>query len=418
MPKKKMMSRRFFIVSGGGLAVGFMMNACRISRITEQEWAANTKPEKFDTPTETGTPTNTATHEPTATETVPPTATDTPTPEETPKPGEEPTSTPTPSPTPYPPGPPSKLGLFITRVDPIIEQIIKQGQPAIIKTLEVDPNYVKAIKEWSPQTIVIGRIVLDQLSLDKDINGPLEDFMAKITPIATEPTRLKYIDAWEAVNEPVASNPEQMKRLAIYEAERTRRLAKLGVRSVIGNFATGHPDFPHWADFAEALQAAKENNGFLGLHEYSSPTLNFGVGKNQADGGSTNDDEGWFTLRYRKAYRNHLAPMGYGDLPLLITECGIDGMIKPRPGPSDGKGWQDFVKYWEKSGQRPDPEGVYMDQLLWYDSEMQKDNYVKGAAIFVAGASPGWDSYDIMNKKAGRMPALLQQYLSVHRRSG
>jgi len=56
--------------------------------------------------------------------------------------------------------------------------------------------------------------------------------------------------------------------------------------------------------------------------------------------------------------------------------------------------------------------GVYMDQLIWYDGELHKDNYVKGAAIFAAGASQDWESYEIL----GHTMELLTQYLQVHRR--
>ena len=115
-------------------------------------------------------------------------------------------------------------------------------------------------------------------------------------------------------------------------------------------------------------------------------------------------------MRYRKAYRQFLAPLGYGDTPLLITECGVDGLVSNRPGPPDALGWQDFVETWQAAGLRDDPEGVYMDQLIWYDSELRRDAFVKGAAIFVAGASPGWETYDIL----GRTGDLLQQYLVVH----
>ncbi|MFQ5578889.1 MAG: hypothetical protein ACE5G8_18070, partial [Anaerolineae bacterium] len=126
--------------------------------------------------------------------------------------------------------------------------------------------------------------------------------------------------------------------------------------------------------------------------------------------GPDQGDEGWLTLRYRKAYRQHLQPMGYGDIPLLITECGIDGLVGNRPGPSEARGWQDFIETWLAAGLRNDPPGLYMDQLIWYDAELQRDDYVKGAAIFVAGASPGWESYEIL----GRTADLLQQYLQVH----
>jgi hypothetical protein len=56
-----------------------------------------------------------------------------------------------------------------------------------------------------------------------------------------------------------------------------------------------------------------------------------------------------------------------------------------------------------------------MDQLIWYDQNLQQDEYVKGAAIFLAASNDSrWNSYDILGPNAGRMSDLLQQYLQVH----
>jgi hypothetical protein len=107
--------------------------------------------------------------------------------------------------------------------------------------------------------------------------------------------------------------------------------------------------------------------------------------------------------------------MGYGDLSILITECGVDGLVQPRPGPEDARGWQDFVQTWLENGLRDDPPGVYMDQLIWYDQHLQQDDYVKGAAIFLAASNVSrWTSYDILGVGAGRLGDLIQQYLEVH----
>ena len=96
------------------------------------------------------------------------------------------------------------------------------------------------------------------------------------------------------------------------------------------------------------------------------------------------------------------------DMPAMLAMKGayaLLGLAWPEP-----MGWQDFEMYWLSNGLRDDMPGVYMDQLIWYDSELQKDKYVKGAAIFAAGASGGWESYEIL----GRTAELLTQYLSVH----
>jgi hypothetical protein len=266
------------------------------------------------------------------------------------------------------------------------------------------------IKEHSPTTIVVGRIVLSQLDLDADPIPLAHDAVSQLLEVALEPTRFEHFDAWEGYNEPVADTPDKMKRLADFEAERTRLLAEQGVRSVVGNFAAGHPPLELWEYFTPALDAARRYDGYLGLHEYSAPIMQWGFGSLQSTAGVDEGDEGWLTMRYRKAYRNHLGPMGYGDIPLLITECGVDGTVSNRPGPQEAKGWRDFQDYWIANGLREDTPGVYMDQLIWYDSELYRDDYVKGAAIFAAGASQGWESFEIL----GRTIELLTQYLEVH----
>jgi len=40
----------------------------------------------------------------------------------------------------------------------------------------------------------------------------------------------------------------------------------------------------------------------------------------QSTPGVDEGDEGWLTIRYRKSYRHYLGPLGYGDVPLLITK--------------------------------------------------------------------------------------------------
>jgi len=410
------------LTGAGAVTLLAALEACSLtrdisstSRATRTPYPATAWSTSIPTPSSTAAPSATPTFTPTGT----PSRTATGTPSRTPTPsGEEgtaeptatPTETPTPTPTPYPPGPPSKLGLFVTRADGQIDALVRLGKPALVKTLNLDANFARYIKENSPTTIVVGRIVLDQVDLTADPIPLAQEVANKLLEVALEPTRLQYFDAWEAHNEPVADSVDKMQRLADLEAERTRLLGEQGVRSVVGNFAAGHPPLELWQHFRPALDAVRRYKGYLGVHEYSAPIMQWGSGALQSTPGADEGDEGWLTLRYRKAYRGYLEPMGYGDVPLLITECGVDGTVANRPGPADAKGWKDFQDYWIANGLRLDTPGVYMDQLLWYDAELYKDEYVKGAAIFAAGASQGWESYEIL----GRTIELLTQYLQVH----
>lgn len=420
------MERRKFLKGAGYVSLLAFLQACGLTNLLNRN---ATPAARVSTSLPTETPTSLPTFTPTtagtgtatasATATASPTGTPTPTPADTPTEvppdGVEPTSTPTPTPTPYPPGPPSKLGLFLTQYEPIVLEMLNQAKPALVKTLEIDANFAKGIKDASPTTILVGRLVLGQLNLDIDPIPLAHEFVNKLLPLATDPTRMAAFDAWEAYNEPVADTPDKIKRLADFEAERTRLLAEAGIRSVVGNFAAGHPPLELWPDFSPALAAAQQYNGYLGLHEYSAPVMQYRAGSLQPAGDPPQGDEGWLTLRYRKAYRRYLESLGFGTLPCLITECGVDGLIRPRPGPEEAQGWQDFVDTWIANGLRNDPPGVYMDQLIWYDENLQQDDYIKGAAIFLAGTSDEqWQSYNLLGQGAGRMIELLTQYLAVH----
>ena len=322
-----------------------------------------------------------------------------------------PSPTPTPSATPFPPGPPSKLGLFVGRNDPQLFDLLKTGNVALVKTLEYDPNFLIEIKSTSPETLVVARYTPLPLP-DFENWDPIataRQFVDILLPIATEPRRFANIDCWESYNEPNPVNAEQMASLAVFEAERTRLLAEAGIRSCIGNFSTGQPPLELWPAFFPALEAAKAHGGYLALHEYSAPYIWFGSGPHQLQAGSDEGDEGWLTLRYRKVYRHILQPAGLG-IPLVITETGVDGQVGNRPGP-DGKGWQNFADFWSGENRISTlAEGFYVEQLAWYDAQIEQDDYVKGAAIFALAGPQGWASFEI----GGITTDILEQYFSVH----
>ncbi len=323
-----------------------------------------------------------------------------------------PPPTPTPVATPFPPGPPSKLGLFVGRNHPQIFEVLASQGVSVVKTLELDANFAAQIKQTSPRTLLIGRIDLPQISLGElDPIPAAQAFVEQLLPYADDPARRQYFDGWEAYNEPVASNAEEMARLTAFEVERTRLLGERGLRSVVGNFGTGQPPLELWEQFLPAVQAAKEYGGWLGLHEYSAPTIYFlTTRENQGRyPGVGPTDTGWLTLRYRQVYDQILLPRGLG-IPLIFTELGVDGLVTNRPGPPDARGWQDFQQFWGENGYGMWGPGAYIEQLVWYDEAMRQNDYVVGGCIYAMAASKGWESYDILGPAA----AILQQYLSVH----
>lgn len=418
---QRRLSRRRFLTGAAGGAAALVAAACGKDRATSplptptQPGSQALSPTPFPAGGKTYLPlveNNGAPIAPTAVAVSPvELPTSTPTPIDTPTP-EPPTPTPTPPATPFPPGPPSKIGLFVSRNIPQIFDLLATGAVTVVKTLELDANFVTQIKRTSPNTLVFGRISLPQLELaGLEPLAEAQRFVNGLMAIADDPLRRQSFDGWESYNEPVPGSIDDMKRYAEFEAERTRLLAERGIRSVIGNFGTGQPPLEWWEYFLPAVQSAKEHNGWLGLHEYSAPTMYFGT--TRADQGRypgvSPQDSGWLTLRYRKVYNEILKPRGLA-IPLAFTELGVDGLVTDRPGPPGAKGWQDFQGFWAENGYGLWGPGAYIEQLVWYDAAMRQDDYVVGGCLFVLAASDGWQSYDIMGPAA----SVLQQYLSVH----
>jgi hypothetical protein len=240
-----------------------------------------------------------------------------------------------------------------------------------------------------------------------------------LLPFADDANRRPYFDGWETYNEPVAANAEEMKKWSDFEAERTRLLGDRGIRSVIGNFGTGQPSSPIaeqpfelWEHFLPAIQTALQYDGWLGLHEYSAPTIYYlttrdGMGRYP---GVAPEDSGWLTLRYRQVYNQILIPRGLA-IPLVFTELGVDGLVDAnRSGPLDAKGWHHFQRYWAENNFGLWGPGAYIEQLVWFDEAMRQNDYVIGGCIYAMAGSADWESYDILGDAA----RVLRQYLQVH----
>ena len=322
--------------------------------------------------------------EPTSTPTLPP-PTPTPTPTLPP---------PTPTPTPTIPWPPSleepgesTLGLHLQwNNSPEIMEFIRRMKPAVIKAVG-DLGFLAEVKRVSPSTVIVAR--LDQsLEMQGDPVAAARAFVAQNLATYQSHTAVDY---WEGINEPQVR--DRMAWYATFEAERVRVMAEHGLRTAIGSFSTGVPEWEEFAGFLPAIEAAKKHGGILTLHEYDAPTLDRSVGAG-LPGRPNYPDRGSLALRYRWWYEDFLKPLDL-VIPLVISEAGVDGGVGNRPGPP-GRGWQDFIAYWAEQGLGDDGIQAYARQLVWYDAELRKDDYVIGFALFTAGAmSDQWKSYDV-----------------------
>jgi len=289
---------------------------------------------------------------------------------------------------------PTKLGPHVLRSAAALSEYIRAGVAV-----------AKFVGDWGTArdvpagTLVIGRRhqgdydAQRQKATGKTPSEAAQQFVHDQLPTYQSNPHIKY---WEGHNEPVWNDEEGMRWYAQFEVKRMQAMANLGLKCVIGNFAAGTPPLHLWPAFLPALRATKQYEAILGLHEYSCPWMWWMTGKHQLDPNADEGDEGWTTLRYRKAYRQYLIPNGLGDVPLVITECGLDPLVNPKPPGCDGGAWKQLGAYWEKHNDEPDKADYYFRQLVWYDQELQKDDYVIGATIFTWGNfGKPWADFDV-----------------------
>jgi len=268
----------------------------------------------------------------------------------------------------------SLLGAHLNSTVSGLPELIRSWKPPLVVLLDHSDVW-HGVKAEAADTIFVGRMILDQ---EPDFNAPAldplraaRDHCDRVLPWAERMG--ETYSFWQGVNEPIVQSAEAMKRYADFEAERTRLMDGHGFRVVVGSFSVGNPELAYWHDFLPALEAARQYNGALALHEYAWPTLD--------------RDWPWYLLRHRKVYDGDLdhnwegLPAHLKTLPLLITECGLDGLIE-QPSP---RGWRALYS-----------ASQYLQQLDWYDAELQKDPYVVGAALYCfATPDPRWKSYDL-----------------------
>lgn len=276
------------------------------------------------------------------------------------------------------------LGAHVNWTVSELPETIKAWKPPLVVLLDHSDVW-HDVKRESPDTVFVGRLVLSQ-SDEPDFNRPdLDPLRAarhhcdKVLPLAQRMG--ETYSFWQGVNEPIINSSEAMQRCADFDAERARIMDRNGFRVVVGSFSVGNPKLVYWQQFLPALEAARQYEGALALHEYAWPTLRRGWE--------------WYLLRHRKVYDGEPErgwaglPEHLKTLPLLITECGLDGLIEKGHPP---RGWE--VLY----GNDP---GKYLRQLTWYDGELLKDPYVVGAAIYcLATPDALWKSYDIWPEPA------------------
>jgi hypothetical protein len=131
------------------------------------------------------------------------------------------------------------------------------------------------------------------------------------------------------------------------------------------------PELDEFRLFVPAVETAIRYGGIMTLHEgdVSTGDMRYLYGS-ALPGYPHYADRGAMSFRYRWFYREILEPAGL-VIPLVISELEFAG--------------------WDTTT----ADNLIYNQLAWYDSEAQKDNYVIGFAVFTAGPNQDWEDFDL-----------------------
>lgn len=313
-------------------------------------------------------------------------------------------------PTRFPATGPTKLGLHVTLNSGGALDYVAAVHPPVMKGVD-DVGYLRDVKALSPNTLTLGRFVVDQPNIGQgDAAQRAIDFVNQMLPkYQANP----WVDFWEGWNEVTFPNYEWY---AKFEAARACEMQRLGFKAAIGGFSTGTPEPWQFEAFIPAIEAGLRCGAILTTHEYGAPTLYLWWSQGLPVSYDHPEvpaypDRGPLLGRYRFLYYNMLLPRGL-NIPLVISETGIDGGAGAgqRPGYSSAQGWMGFTDYWSRELGQTDGIQFYVEQLAWYDSMLRQDSFVIGATLFNVGNGATWASFEA----APIIPKLTEYALTLH----
>lgn len=270
-------------------------------------------------------------------------------------------------------------------------EILRKWQPPFILVLQPEVDKVRQLREACPGAIIVGRFFHDDSHYASGINTWPKEFARKIhQEIISNPVTplLDYVQSnnetnqdWEGIRRLNEHTFEWMNLADISEA----------YKCAILSFSVGNPDLPHkpgdpagfdgrmlyWQQVLESLRYAQKNNHILLMHAYGYPDM-------------FHPDANWYIYRYERQVQVNLRMLGIANLKYAYGEIGIDRLIV------NGKGGYKVV---------PTTDEGYVNQHLQWERDLQGEDLLLGGAIFTAGDSGGWDTYDIFSTNVASMIA-------------
>lgn len=265
-------------------------------------------------------------------------------------------------------------------------ELLKRWRPRVALLLDPPERAATEIKDWSPETFVIGRVFRDDREIGNrivaDPNAAAEWGANLIRQAAS---RNPDVDAWQFNNE-VVQDTDKLPRLADFTRRYIELLADSGLRAAIGAFSVGRPEAPNldqaaaWKAFAPAMRLGLQHNAVLLLHAYGRPGI-FG------DPQTKDSPPEWYLQRYEHVVRPFLPPE-VPEMPYVYGEYGCD----MRTGRG---GW--------KTGYRENAT-AYVHDLELAARFLAQQPLCLGACIFTLGVvNQDWRDFDIRGEAAERL---------------
>jgi hypothetical protein len=294
-------------------------------------------------------------------------------------------------------------------------------RPKVVKTLDFSVDVMKNFKQEIPDLFLIGRLFVHPQDFGQLSGGTAQIARERGLEMAERILREEVnrdihhlngkpiFNAWESLNEvfPEHTDPETQKLYEDYQVAFGEKMLAEGFEPIAFNFSQGNGRGQQWLAL---YPGTLETYRYLGFHEYDWPEMDRlhqtglngpsepenlvpGVGEGRGNDGM------WRCLRYRRIMNEGIR-QAYGDKHVcLVTECGMtQGVWGGHSGDLGPWAQECTVPRDIPGGVGTTPISVddYWQTLLWYNSEIIKDDYLMGACLFVTGASglPEWETFE------------------------
>jgi hypothetical protein len=282
-----------------------------------------------------------------------------------------------------------KYGFHCNRTGFDILDAFQRIKPAVVKVLDPNIDFLTRLRTAHPKVFIIGRIVVplhEQERFALDPVGEGRAFADRLLRMEASNTAFQgrpLLDAWESYNEifPESAPADSMRKYDDFQVAFGQKIKAAGFEPVGMNFATGNMLGHHFLTY---FPGTLETYTYLGFHEYDWPTM---WRLHEENIREKNEGGMWLTLRYRRVMADVRRVYGRKHTA-IITECGMTQGVVGR----DDIGWLAEPVVSEDS---------YWQSLMWYNSEIMKDDYVKAALLFVVGAAGGWPKWESFEHLGG-----------------